>query len=208
MDASSLTAELSVDAPLPDDVGTLQAMVRELLGEVARLRAENAELRARLDDALKHRFGQRSERRKPKPASGEDKPKGKRDPHGRSPLPDHLERREVIHDLTEAEKLCPCCGKPRVCMGEQTAEQLDMEPIRFFVLRTIKKSYACQDCDPDLVPVEERFQTAGPAEVGPIAKGLCGPGLLAHAITAKFADHTPLHRLAGQLASGYAANKQ
>jgi transposase len=29
---------------------------------------------------------------------------------------------------------------------------------------------------------------------------LCGPGLLAHAITAKFADHTPLHRLAGQLA--------
>jgi transposase len=75
-----------------------------------------------------------------------------------------------------------------------------MEPIRFFVLRTIKKSYACQDCDPDLVPVEQRFQTAGPAEVGPIAKGLCGPGLLAHAITAKFADHTPLHRLAGQLA--------
>jgi transposase len=35
--------------------------------------------------------------------------------------------------------------------------------------------------------------------VGPIAKGLCGPGLLAHAITAKFADHVPLHRLAGQL---------
>src|SRR5206468_3143085 len=43
-------------------------------------------------------------------------------------------------------------------------------------------------------------QTAGPAEVGPIAKGLCGAGLLAHAVTAKFADHTPLHRLAGQLA--------
>jgi hypothetical protein len=40
----------------------------------------------------------------------------------------------------------------------------------------------------------------GPAQVGPLAKGLCGPGLLAHVITAKFADHTPLHRLAGQLA--------
>jgi transposase len=200
MDASSLTTELTADAPLPDDVATLQTMVRQLLAEVARLRAENAELRARLDAALKHRFGQRSERRKPTPTADADKPEGKRDPHGRTPLPEHLERREVIHDLTEAEKLCPCCGKPRVCIGEQTAEQLDMEPIRFFVLRTIKKSYACQDCDPDLVPVEQRFQTAGPAEVGPIAKGLCGPGLLAHAITAKFADHTPLHRLAGQLA--------
>src|SRR5262249_58187434 len=42
--------------------------------------------------------------------------------------------------------------------------------------------------------------TGGPAQVGPILKGLCGPGLLAHVITAKFADHTPLHRLAGQLA--------
>jgi hypothetical protein len=35
--------------------------------------------------------------------------------------------------------------------------------------------------------------------VGPLARALCGPGLLAHAITAKFADHIPLFRLAGQL---------
>jgi transposase len=49
------------------------------------------------------------------------------------------------------------------------------------------------------VPSEQRFQTAGPGQVGPIPKGLCGPGLLAHAVTAKFADHTPLHRLAEQL---------
>ena len=43
------------------------------------------------------------------------------------------------------------------------------------------------------------IQTAGPPQVGPIAKGLCGPGLLAHVITAKFADHIPLHRLAEQV---------
>ena len=53
---------------------------------------------------------------------------------------------------------------------------------------------------PTTVPAEQRIQTAGPAQVGPIAKGLCGPGLLAHVVTAKFADHTPVHRLAGQLA--------
>jgi transposase len=195
MDATSLPP----DAPLPDDVATLQAMVRQLLGEVARLRADNADLRGKLDAALKHRFGRRSERQ-PRPAPRADKPPRQRDPHGRAPLPEHLERREVIHDLSEAEKLCPCCGKPRVCIGEQTAEQLDLEPARFFVLRTIKKSYACEHCDPVAVPAEQRLQTAGPAQVGPIAKGLCGPGLLAHVITAKFADHVPLHRLAGQLA--------
>ena len=184
-------------APLPTDVPTLQAMVRELLARNRELEARVADLTARLDAALKHRFGHRSERRPP-PAA--DKPPRRRDEHGRSPLPAHLERREVVHDLTDAEKLCPCCGRPRACIGEQTAEQLDLDPARFFVRRTIKKSYACRHCDPTSVPVEQRLATAGPTQVGPIARGLCGPGLLAHVVTAKFADHVPVHRLAGQLA--------
>jgi transposase len=188
------------DATLPSDVATLQAMVRDLLAEVARLRAENADLKTKLDAALKHRFGRRSERRTPAPVSAAQKPPPRRDDHGRSVLPEHLERREVVHDLTAAEKLCPCCGRTRACIGEQTAEQLDLEPARFFVLRTRKKSYACRHCDSAIVPAEQRLQTAGPAQVGPIAKGLCGPGLSAHVVTAKFADHVPVHRLAGQLA--------
>jgi transposase len=188
------------ETPLPDDVPALQALARQLLAELARVRAENAELKAKLDQALKHRFGRRSERRRPKPQPrDEDKPPRRRDEHGRAALPEHLERREVVHDLTEAEKHCPCCGRARVCIGTQTAEQLDLEPARFFVRRTVRKSYACRHCDPALVPVAQRLQTAGPEQVGPLAKGLCGPGLLAHVITAKFADHTPLHRLSGQL---------
>jgi transposase len=194
MDASSLDPAM----PLPDDVPTLQALLRTVLAELARLRAENTELRGKLDAALKHRFGRRSERRASR-TTPVDQPAPRRDPHGRAALPEHLERRAVVHDLTEAEKLCPCCGRPRVCIGTQTAEQLDLEPARFFVLRTIKKSYACQHCDPQAVPPEQRLRTAGPEQVGPIAKGLCGPGLLAHVLTAKFADHMPLHRLAGQL---------
>src|SRR3954451_22781297 len=188
------------DPPLPTDVPTLQAMVRELLARNQQLEARVAELTAKLDAALKHRFGRRSERRPPPPVPATEKPPPRRDDHGRSPLPEHLERRAVVHDLTEAERLCPCCGRSRACIGEQTAEQLDLEPAKFFVLRTVKKSYACRHCDPATVPVEQRIQTAGPAQVGPIAKGLCGPGLLAHVVTAKFADHTPVHRLAGQLA--------
>jgi transposase len=195
MDAINLPA----DAPLPDDVPSLQAMVRQLLSELARLRAENAELQTKLDAALKHRFGRRSERRNPAPVATADQPPRRRDEHGRSALPEHLERRDVVHDLTDAEKLCPCCGRPRVCIGRQTAEQLDLEPARFFVLRTTRMSYACRACDPAAVPADQRLQTAGPEQVGPIPKGLCGPGLLAHVVTAKFADHTPLHRLAGQL---------
>jgi transposase len=186
------------DTPLPTDVTALQALVRELLTEVARLRAENAELKTKLDAATKHRFGRRSERKKPAPGSADPKPARRRDEHGRAVLPEHLERRDVVHDLTDPQKLCPACGRVREPIGEQTGEQLDLDPPRFFVLRTRKRSYACRHCD-DTVPSEQRIATAGPAQVGPIAKGLCGPGLLAHVITAKFADHLPVHRLAGQL---------
>ncbi len=195
MDAASLAP----DGPLPDDVPALQALLRQALAELARLRAENAELRGKLEAALRRRGGRRSERRRGRPGRDKDQP-GRARPHGRAALPEHLERREVVQDLTEAEKLCPCCGRPRDCIGMQSAEQLDLEPARFFVLRTVKKTYACRHCAPALVPAEQRLQTAGPAEVGPLARGLCGPGLLAYAITAKFADHLPLHRLAGQLA--------
>src|SRR5579872_5790893 len=104
MDASSL----SPDSPLPDDVPALQALLRQVLAELARLRAENAELRGKLDAALKHRFGRRSERQ-PRARPDEDRPPPRRDEHGRAALPEHLERRIVVRDLTEAEKLCPCC---------------------------------------------------------------------------------------------------
>src|SRR5215831_16817665 len=120
MDASCL----GPDTPLPDDVPTLQALLRQVLAELAKLRAENAELRGKLDAALKHRFGRRSERQ-PRAKPDDDQPTPRRDEHGRAVLPAHLQRRDVVCDLTEAEQLCPCCGQLRVCIGEQTTEQLD-----------------------------------------------------------------------------------
>src|SRR3954451_25429142 len=111
MDAASLTP----DMPLPDDVPALQALLRQVLAELTRFRAENAELRGKLDAALKHRFGRRSERQ-PRARSRGDLSPPRRDPHGRAALPEHLERREVVFDLTDAEKLCPCCGQTRACI--------------------------------------------------------------------------------------------
>ena len=212
-------ALLSLNDPLPDDVPTLQALVRDLVLERDHLRAENARRRdeigrlrsdverlgaevealtARLNAALKHRFGRRSERQ-PRPAPVPGQPRRKARPHGRGPLPEHLPRKVVLHDLTEEEKRCPCCGQARACIGEEATEQLEVIPAQFFVLRTVKRKYACRRCDPAAVPVEQRFRVAGPEQVGPIAKGLCGPGLLAHVVTAKYADHVPLNRLAQQL---------
>ena len=56
MDAATPAA----DAPLPTDVPAPQAMVRELIAKNRQLEARIAELTAKLDAALKHRFGRRA----------------------------------------------------------------------------------------------------------------------------------------------------
>ena len=114
------------DLPLPDDPAALQQLVRELLAEVRRLRQENEQLRHRLDQALRLHFGQRSERSRPRRARVPRDPherdeSGSRPGHGRQSLPEHLPRERVEYDLAEADKPCPCCGGPRVCIGEQVA---------------------------------------------------------------------------------------
>jgi transposase len=192
----------TVEGPLPDDVPTLQRWVRQLLTEVQNLRRENEQLRHRLDQALRLHFGQRSERSRPRRArvprdQAERGGAAPRPGHGRQSLPEHLPRERVVYDLAEADKLCPCCGKPRVCIGEQVSEQLDYRPASYFVVQHARKTYVCRSCEG---PSERRFTTAGPAVVGPIPKGLPGPGLLAHLLTCKYADHLPLHRQVGIVA--------
>ena len=207
---------MDAESPLPSDVPTLQGLVRGLRAENAELRtqlrdqaqqfqrtidelrAEVAALRAKLDRATTHRFGRRSERT-PKPPKGPgNAPAKRRHDHGRSPLPAHLERRDTLLDLTPEERRCPGCGGDRVCIGQTQTEQLDCDPTPYFVQRTIRKTYACQQCPPT-VPAEERIRTATPNTVGPIDKGLCGPGVLAEVIVGKFLDHLPLHRQAARI---------
>jgi transposase len=190
------------DAPLPTDVAQLHGLVRQLLGEVRHLREENEQLRHRLDQALRLHFGRNSERSRPRRARVPRDQSGRREEetrpgHGRQPPPTHLPRERIVYDLPEADKPCPCCGGPRVCIGEQVSEQLDYRPASYFVLQHVRKTFACRSCDG---LADRRFTTAGPAVVGPIPKGLPGPGLLAHLLTCKYADHLPLHRLEGIVA--------
>lgn len=203
---------MDADAPLPTDVPTLQGMVRELRAEnthlrtrvaeldqtVHELRAELAALKAQFEREKTHRFGRRSERTPKPPEVPGDPPVKRRHDHGRSPLPAHLERRDTVLDLTPEERRCPGCGTDRVCIGQTQTEQLDCDPTPYFVRRTIRKAYACQQCPPT-APAEERLRTATPSTVGPIEKGLCGPGLLAEVLVGKYLDHLPLHRQAARI---------
>ncbi len=188
------------NAQLRQDNEQLRQENAQLREDNARLRRDNEQLRQRLDEALRRQFGRRSERSNSRQRAGEEdrsEEPASRPGHGRQPLPAHLPRRRVEYPATEADKRCPCCGRPRVCIGQQVSEQLDYHPASYFVLQHVKQTWACRSCDG---PPQQRFATTGPAVVGPIPKGLSGPGLLAHLITSKYADHLPLHRLEGIVA--------
>lgn len=112
--------------------------------------------------------------------------------HGRCALPDHLPRIELIHDLPNDQKPCPCCRAPRSCIGAETSEQLEFIPASFKVIVHKRMKYACKVCDAD---AKGANITIADKPGQPIDKGLPGPGLLAHLITSKLGDHLPLYRL-------------
>lgn len=104
---------------------------------------------------------------------------------GRKPLPAHLPRENVIHDVADDDKICPC-GCLRTKIGEEVSEQLEVIPAQLKVIRHIRYKYGCRHC-------EEGIVTA-PLPKQPLPKGIPTAGLLAHVCVAKFDDHLPLYR--------------
>jgi transposase len=198
--------------PLPTDVSTLQAMIVELLNALKKEQHEREGLQQRLDQLLRRLYGPKAERFDPNQPwlipemahtdAGEQAPsqttaadddgaaqptKPKRPGHGRKKLPADLPRRRQEHELPEAQRLCPCCGKVCQKFSEEISEQLDYKPASLFVWQHVRFKYACSKCHDHVV--------VAPAPPQVIDKGLPGPGLLAQITASKYADHLPLHRL-------------
>jgi len=104
---------------------------------------------------------------------------------GRKPLPAHLPRVRIEHDIPDAEKRCPC-GCARTLIGEDTSEQLDIIPAKIQVLVHVRKKYACKQCEDGV--------TTAPLPPQPIPKSNASPGLLAHIAVSKYQDALPLYR--------------
>ena len=101
----------------------------------------------------------------------------------RKPLPEHLPR-EVVTHLPQGD-CCSSCGGVLRQFGEDVSEQLEYIPESFKVICHVRPKFACSSCD--------RVVEA-PAPSRPIERGLAGPGLLAHVLVSKYADHLPLYR--------------
>jgi len=97
--------------------------------------------------------------------------------------PDHLPRQTQRHEPKESA--CPDCGGELRQLGEDISEMLEYVPASFFVVRQVRPKLSCTKCD-------RIVQAAAPSR--PIERGIAGPGLLAHVLVSKYADHSPLYR--------------
>jgi len=118
-------------------------------------------------------------------------PPNRRKGHGRRPIPDHLPRQDVRHDVADDDQTC-ACGRAKTKIGEDVAEQLDYVPGKLVVLRHIYPKYACPCCQDGV--------TTAPRAPAPIPGGLPTAGLLAFILVNKFGTHIPLYRQQDELA--------
>ena len=106
-------------------------------------------------------------------------------PRGRRPMPPHLKRERIVHDLPEADKHCAACDQDLRPIGEESSEHYEYIPAQVIVIEDVCKKYAC------VCTVRTATKPSQPIE-----KGTAGAGLLTQVIVAKYADHLPLHRQA------------
>jgi transposase len=109
--------------------------------------------------------------------------------HGRLPIPDHLERIEVLLDIPEEKKVCPKTGKPLKVIAIEESEKLEYRPGKLIVNVYKRPQYALPENGDAFASV-----IAAPMPDHPVAKCKADIGLLAHLIVSKFADHLPLYR--------------
>jgi hypothetical protein len=58
-----------------------------------------------------------------------------------------MPRQRVEIDLSEAEKLCTCCGTLKIRLGQTVNERLYYQPMAIFVREFVRPTYVCQCCE-------------------------------------------------------------
>ena len=101
---------------------------------------------------------------------------------GRQELPAELPRVEQIVACTAQQCVCGQCGQETVVIGYESAEQLDVEPAKYFVRVTKREKRACKAC-------EEQGVQCAPLPVRIIEKGLASDRVVIDTVMSKYADH-------------------
>jgi len=112
---------------------------------------------------------------------------------GRKPIPANIPRKEIMHDISDEDKKCPCCAKNRPLIGTDTTEELEYIPAKIFALKHIYPKYGPCDCD-NFIDQENTELISAPAPKRMLPGSIASEGLLAYVMTAKFCDAIPFYR--------------
>jgi transposase len=105
----------------------------------------------------------------------------------RAPIPPHITRVDVTIDVPEDQRVCPCCKKTMVEIGEEISEQLTIIPMKVEAVRFHRKRYGC--------PTREHAPIIAERPPQVLPKSNASNDLLAMLITAKYVDALPLARM-------------
>ncbi len=178
---------------------TLQHQVEQLLKRVYGRRSEKLDPNQLMfDNLILEAIDQPLPQPPPEPSVEEEveerRPRTVKRRHpGRIPIPEHLERVEIVLDVPEEDKICPETGKPLKKIGEEVSEKLEYRPGKLIVNVYKRPKYA----SPDSMASGHVGVITAPMPDHPIEKCKADVGLISHIIVSKFADHLPLYRQDG-----------
>lgn len=183
---------------LPNDAATLKDMVAVYEVEIRNRDLMIEKLKHQLSGMKRNRFGSSSESLDQLEMTLENEeitvstvnddeisgtsPEPKNKPKRKS-LPEHLPREDQV--IAPENDNCTECGGDIKPLAEDITSELEYVLGRFKVNRIIRPKLSCTFC-------ETIYQAELPSR--PIEKGIAGPGLLAHVLVSKYADHLPLYR--------------
>jgi transposase len=106
-------------------------------------------------------------------------------------LPADLPVEIVEHFLPEDQQICPSCGSQLHIMGKEIRRELKIVPAKAVIVEHIDYVYACRNCEKDAenVPIIK-----APMDKPVIKGSFASPEAVAHIMTQKFVNGTPLYR--------------
>lgn len=96
-----------------------------------------------------------------------------------------LLRHKIYHSLSEEQRICSFCNSHLIKIGEDISEQLEVLPMRLYVVEHIRDKYTCRACEKLIM---------APKPKAPLPKALAGGSLLTEVIINKYQYHLPLYR--------------
>lgn len=118
---------------------------------------------------------------------------------GRKPKEAVLPSVEELHELSDEDRRCSCCGKERPVIGEERSAEYDLVPEHVVKIVHVRRKYGPCNCDAFVDSGESEVVIApGPAKI--IGGSDFTNRTTAFFMTAKYADAIPFYRMEKMLA--------